>query len=699
MATLETGRLLADRYLLQDRLGDGGHAEVWKASDARTGRTVALKFLHLGNAGADEALPVLRHEAQMARHIDHPGVLQFHEPEKDGPFAFLPMEFAAGGDASRLRGAPWQRVLPVLLQTARVLEHAHARGVVHRDLKARNVLFDTLGNVRVSDFGAAALTGSIEALATGSPFSASPQQLRDEPATPADDVYGLGALGYELLTRHPPFYPDFDARRVQEEEPAQPVPVHPAPQELLDLIQAMLAREAALRPALGAVIAAFERLLAAGGPARSDAVTLVSESTRTSRDDAPSAAGAQRRPMLWVVGIAAASAVGIAVLLLLPQPAPPLPAATAVMSETEVPRRVADAVLPDSQPAALPEPAPPAPPQPTEDKLQAALRAGQAALAAMQPEQARAAFRHALALQPDQVQAREGLATADRLQAQLTGLANGARLEARGDLSGAADQLRLLLANDAAFAPARTALARVEQGLRERKLESLLTSGAELLRRGRIADASSAYQQAGEIDPDNARMREGLRRIAQVLASERNTADMSTGARLEDAEEWDQAVAHYREVLAREADLDFARDGFARSSSRAALDHELGDYLARPERLTAPAVQQAAERALARGEASAGNAPRLQQQLRQLRTQLAQLDVEVRVAITSDNNTHVSLVPLGDLGRFSSRELDLPPGHYTLTGRRDGFRDVRYEFEIAPGQRTAALSVQCTERI
>ena len=118
------------------------------------------------------------------------------------------MEFAAGGDASRLRGAPWQRVLPVLLQAARVLEHAHARGVVHRDLKPRNVLFDALGNVRVSDFGAAARTGSSDAPATGSPFSASPQQLRDEPATTADDVYGLGALAYELLSRYPPFYPN-----------------------------------------------------------------------------------------------------------------------------------------------------------------------------------------------------------------------------------------------------------------------------------------------------------------------------------------------------------------------------------------------------------------------------------------------------------------------------------------------------------
>jgi hypothetical protein len=78
---------------------------------------------------------------------------------------------------------------------------------------------------------------------------------------------------------------------------------------------------------------------------------------------------------------------------------------------------------------------------------------------------------------------------------------------------------------------------------------------------------------------------------------------------------------------------------------------------------------------------------------------LDELAVQVRVAITSDNSTRVSLAPFGELGRFSSRELDLLPGHYTVIGRRDGFRDVRYEIEITPGQSTAALSVRCTERI
>ena len=79
-----------------------------------------------------------------------------------------------------------------------------------------------LGEVRVADFGSAADSGSQRALAAGSPFSASPQQLRGDAATPADDIYGLGALAYELLSGYPPFYPDFNLERVQSQMPLRP---------------------------------------------------------------------------------------------------------------------------------------------------------------------------------------------------------------------------------------------------------------------------------------------------------------------------------------------------------------------------------------------------------------------------------------------------------------------------------------------
>jgi hypothetical protein len=328
-----------------------------------------------------------------------------------------------------------------------------------------------------------------------------------------------------------------------------------------------------------------------------------------------------------------------------------------------------------------------------------ALRAGKSALAALQPERARAAFQRALALQPGLAAASEGIAASNRLATRLAALAEGTKIEARGDLPVAAAHYRQMLATDAGFAPARQAWERVEQRLRQQKLEDFINTGTQALQRGQVAQAASAYRQAEQIDPRDARLRAGQQRLAEVLADQRNADDLTTGAQLEQAESWDAAVAHYRAVLARDQRLGFAQDGLARSERRAALDRELRDYLARPERLTAQPVLEAAERAMARAQATAGESPRLQQQLAQLRDLFAKLSLQVRVAINSDNSTQVTVAPLGDLGSFSRRELELRPGHYVVIGRREGFRDVRYELEISPGQYPPALSVQCTERI
>ncbi len=91
--------------------------------------------------------------------------------------------------------------------------------------------------------------------------------------------------------------------------------------------------------------------------------------------------------------------------------------------------------------------------------------------------------------------------------------------------------------------------------------------------------------------------------------------------------------------------------------------------------------------------------PRLTAQLSKLDELIAGFDVDTRVQITSDNSTRVSIPRVGELGVFDSRELLLRPGNYTVIGTRDGYRDVRRELKIEPGQRSAALSVQCTERI
>ena len=132
----------------------------------------------------------------------------------------------------------------MLIDIAQALEYAHERGVIHRDLKPGNVLFDARGRVRLADFGIAGSPGrTARGRAPGlSPFTASPEQLRGDPPAIADDIYGLGALAYELLSGYPPYYPRFEMRRVLEEPVPELKPAQQMPPQLSALVMRMLSK-------------------------------------------------------------------------------------------------------------------------------------------------------------------------------------------------------------------------------------------------------------------------------------------------------------------------------------------------------------------------------------------------------------------------------------------------------------------------
>ncbi len=249
---VEQGLRIAGRYMLVEKLGRGGQGEVWRAFDEEDRESVALKILLRTFSRGSDPWEVLQREYAVVRELDHPLILKTYPPICDGEHAVLPMRLATGGDLRQLRGAPFVDVVPVLIELARALEYAHAQGVVHRDLKPANVLFDGLGRVQLADFGVAGRAQPdtpIDQARTGwSPSSASPQQLEGLAPTPADDLYGLGALAFELLTGTPPYFPDFDVRRVLHEPVPVLVPVHLAPRRLLGLVRSLLAKNPRHRP-------------------------------------------------------------------------------------------------------------------------------------------------------------------------------------------------------------------------------------------------------------------------------------------------------------------------------------------------------------------------------------------------------------------------------------------------------------------
>jgi hypothetical protein len=220
---------------------------------------VALKRLQLPQ------LPVARleREAALAAALQHPRLVRTEGVVRDGAQVCLVQEYLPGGDARRLRGRPWREWVPVLLGVAEALEAAHTAGLMHLDLTPGNVLLDEHGGACLADFGVAVAVGSTGE-APGSPYARSPAQWRGEPVVPEDDLYGLGALAYEWLSGHPPYYPDIRAARVLSGAPPPPRPAGgaPTPEALVALVVALLQPLADQRPALAQVREALTALLA-----------------------------------------------------------------------------------------------------------------------------------------------------------------------------------------------------------------------------------------------------------------------------------------------------------------------------------------------------------------------------------------------------------------------------------------------------
>ena len=207
------GRVFDGRYQLLYPLGVGGMGEVWRAGDVGAGREVAIKLLKADERDA-AALARFRREGEATASLDHPGILRVHASgvAPDGQ-AFIVYELVdrARSLADLFGEVDLRRRVELLRDAARGLGHAHARGVVHRDVKPDNVLVDPEGRVRVADFGLALVPGRERLTQTGAlmgtPSYMAPEQACGERARigPWTDVWSLGVMLYEALTGEVPF--------------------------------------------------------------------------------------------------------------------------------------------------------------------------------------------------------------------------------------------------------------------------------------------------------------------------------------------------------------------------------------------------------------------------------------------------------------------------------------------------------------
>ncbi len=279
---LRIGAIFAARYRVEGVLGRGGMGVVLKVQDLQLDEEVALKIVQVGLASDPAFLDRLKQEIRLARKITHRHVLRTHDFGESDGIPFVTMEYLKGITLRSLLDGRGRLPLPLVLRIARQvvegLEAAHAVGVVHRDIKPTNVLFDVRGDAKIMDFGLAApvatvIAGEAEAL-IGSPRYMSPEQIRGEQVDARTDLYALGIMLFELCSGAPPYdSPRINDLLAMHLEASVPVLGEWNPEvsrELSALVSRLLAKRKEDRPQSAAEVVEILKLVAdvGGGTSR-----------------------------------------------------------------------------------------------------------------------------------------------------------------------------------------------------------------------------------------------------------------------------------------------------------------------------------------------------------------------------------------------------------------------------------------------
>ena len=314
---------LPSRYATPEAIASGGMGEVYRATDATLGRTVAVKVLSGRWASHDEFHARFLREARTAANLSgEPHVISIYDVSETGEgLPFIVMEYATHGtvgDRLRRGAVPPEQALRWLEQAARALDSAHARGVVHRDVKPANLLIADDETIRVSDFGIARAADQDTLTAVGSVLGSvgymAPEQARGEPTSPASDRYALACVAFELLTGRRPFERESPAAEAAAHAQEPPPSLHELDPSLPATLDAVFSRGLAKQPgerhpACAEFVADLGAALAATPSVDSTLVTVPSVGRTVHRSTRYAAKPRGAAILAGVVGLVAAGGV------------------------------------------------------------------------------------------------------------------------------------------------------------------------------------------------------------------------------------------------------------------------------------------------------------------------------------------------------------------------------------------------------
>ena len=245
-----TERVLSGRYVLEECIGSGGMAEVWRANDHLLARTVAVKILHAAYKNDVEFIERFHREAKAAAGLSHPNIVSIFDVGLEGDDHFIVMEYVPGSTLKEKIKNEAPLDIPIAVRIAKDiasgLAHAHANNIVHCDIKPHNILMTDDNRAKIGDFGIArAVTESTMTYSgsvMGSVHYFSPEQARGSMITPKSDVYSLGIVMYEMLTGRLPFNGDNPVTIAMKHVEEEPVPPTSLRQKIPPMLEAIVLR-------------------------------------------------------------------------------------------------------------------------------------------------------------------------------------------------------------------------------------------------------------------------------------------------------------------------------------------------------------------------------------------------------------------------------------------------------------------------
>lgn len=246
------------RYQVLERLGRGGMAEVYKGYHQNLDRHVAIKVLHGYLAEGEDFLARFEREARAVANLRHTNIVQIFDFDVEDENYYMVMELVEGGTLGQKFKTDQdtfalEYISNTIEQIAAALDYAHSQRVIHRDIKPSNIMIDDQGSVFLTDFGIARIVSGTQFTATGAligtPAYMSPEQCKGEEIGPASDVYSLGIILYEMLTRQQPFEAETPLSVLQKHITEPIPPIHHHRQDLPPVFEGIISRSLAKEPA------------------------------------------------------------------------------------------------------------------------------------------------------------------------------------------------------------------------------------------------------------------------------------------------------------------------------------------------------------------------------------------------------------------------------------------------------------------